>query len=149
MNTNQRETIREAVVRRLQTGQSLNALSIQLGVNISTLSKMRDGDQEGLVSEEMWLNIGAKLRVEFGWQTAETADYKRIWSVCANAQELGGNSAISDEPGTGKTHSLKQYASLNKNVYYVECEEHWSKKVFLRKLAQELGLDPEYKSRTN
>jgi DNA transposition AAA+ family ATPase len=75
-----------------------------------------------------------------GWQTAQISNYKKIWGVCKVAQSQSSAKIISFDSGFGKTYTLTEYAKNNENVFYMQCDRHFTKKVFLQKFAKSLGL---------
>lgn len=101
-------------------------------------------EKEQLVSEKMWNRIAAYLGIEREWVlVVEDKNYKRITNIAKRAQKNSYAKAIAGEPGLGKSATLKEYANNNPNTYYIQCAEFWTKKVFLNKLRQAMGLPNE------
>lgn len=74
-----------------------------------------------------------------GWNVAPTKNFKRVQNICAHAQSSHIARAICFSVGSGKTSALKNYASNNPNTYYIECEEHFTKKKFLQSVCLSMG----------
>lgn len=140
MNNSQKNEVVKALEQYVSVAGSQNKAAAKLDVNVSTISKVRKADPDNLISGDMWVRLAGLLNVDFGWVTAVTEDYKRIHNICMHAKDRGLSRLIVDEVGTGKTHSLKEFAKRNSNVYYIECDEYWTKKVFLKELMQAMGI---------
>lgn len=75
----------------------------------------------------------------------ESADYRNTIGVCSACQENAGLGIVVGRSGYGKTHALKQYATLNR-VFYVECNENMNCKDVVRKIEREIGMPKIYGS---
>jgi len=141
-----KEMIRNKVEEKISTLQiSANAASAQIGISAATMSNVLNNTwmlkPELAPSDEMWRKLALWAGVATDWNTAYTADFKRMTGICRHAQEMSISKAISFTPGTGKTYALKEYSNSNPSVYYIECEEYWNKKVFLQKLCSVMGIN--------
>lgn len=122
---------------------SQNKWATMAGVSTATVSNVLAGKWDGL-SPKMWNKLAAYVGLNTsGWNMAETADYMRIGTWLDVAQKNGITIAMAGEAGSGKTAAMRTYSSKTKDVYYLECSEHWTQKLFMQKLYQSLGLDPE------
>jgi len=149
-----REKVRAALIEKcgivFEPGAPLRATRISLGdaarminkrgLSTATLSNIANGKweqypiaEESMVYLAQWLGISR-------WQTAETYNFKKVLGVCHAAQAESTSIGIAYEAGTGKTYALREYANTRQSAYYVECEEYFTKSVFLQKLRQALGL---------
>lgn len=140
-NLNKTE-IQKAIERKISIVNSQNKVAKQLGISPAHLKSVREGDFRK-VSDTMLNKLAQQLNLNLfaHWQKAETRNFLRVQNICKHTQQQGLSRAISFAPGSGKTFALKDYAERTKNVFYVECEEYWSKKVFLRELRKVIGLD--------
>lgn len=112
------------------------------GISTATVSHMLQGKWVN-ISDRMWQRVASALRFETsGWQTAPTRNFELVQAWCHTAQQRGITIPISHDPGTGKTEALKHYAQHHKEVYYVQCAEHWTRKLFFQQLTRALGIDP-------
>jgi hypothetical protein len=139
------EQIKEAIVSKLQiklkeTNLSSNQASKILGISNATLSNMQSHKWDN-ISDNMWRIVQNWVGYSIGWNVVPTDSINALSNMCRQAQYDHSSVGISDEPGRGKTTALRWYANSNPNVYYVECEEYWSKKVFVQKILQSMGLD--------
>ena len=137
-----KETITQEVDRQIKIAGSQNQLARQLGISASHLINIRNGNFD-LVSETMVRKVVSQLKMNLfqGWQMADIRNYTRILNICHHAKENSISRAIAFAPGTGKTYTLKSFSVNLSNVYYVECEEYWTKKVFLSELRKVMGID--------
>lgn len=145
MNTENKNNITAALQKYMDDrGLSGNRLAKTIGnVSAATISqilnhKWQENDQ--LVSVEMWNHLGSFLGVNNNWNIVKTKNYKRVWNLTRDCQQQSISRAISAAPGLSKSVTLQAYASSNPNVYYIECKEHWNRKVFLNKIRQAMGL---------
>lgn len=154
MNTNletmtnlSKEALASEVQRQIKVAGSQNQLARQLGISPAHLMNIRDGKFD-LVSDQTVRKVASQLKMSLfnGWQVAEIRNWKRINNICYHCKENSISRAISFAPGTGKTYTLKSFSVNHPNVYYVECEEYWSKKVFLHELRKVMGLDNSHMS---
>lgn len=149
-----RERVRAALIEKcgivFSADKPLQATRISLGdaarminkrgLSTATLSNIANGKWEQYpVADESFVFLAQWLGIS-RWQTAETYNYKKVMGVCHAAQAESTAIGIAYEAGTGKTYALKDYANSRQNAYYVECEEYFTKSVFLQKLRQSLGL---------
>jgi hypothetical protein len=142
--SNKNESIRVALSATMASrGLSQSETARRLGVSASLVNNIVNGrdktDAKLKISEDLWRKIAAFCGVS-GWNTADTRDYKRITVLCGKCQRDSSSRAISFAPGSGKSYALKSYAGSHNNVYYIECDEYWSKKDFLRELRLQMGL---------
>jgi DNA transposition AAA+ family ATPase len=88
----------------------------------------------------MWNLAAAWAGYKNGWTPAETGAFNKAQNVCRVAQNERIAAALCDEPGMGKSYALKHYAEVNKSTVYIECEEFWNRIVFLKAVAEGLGI---------
>ncbi|GAB2586322.1 AAA family ATPase [Spirosoma areae] len=116
----------------------------KLGVNQTHLRyNMRDPDKWYLVSDEMWVKVAGKLNYNLndaGWSLVKTTNTSIVMEVLDRAQNEQLFMALSHDAGHGKTAGVRMYMMEKMGVFYVECEESWSHKRFVQKLAETLGL---------
>lgn len=120
-------------------GLSNNATAKLMQVSGATLSKIMNGKWESIT--DAWRKVANWVGGE-QWVDVPTGNGKRIHAMCSHAQALGITKAVSFRQGSGKSHNAKTYANSTPNVYYLEVEPHYTKKVFLQKLSIVMGLSP-------
>jgi DNA transposition AAA+ family ATPase len=141
MNTVQKQQIQGAILALKNIGKSQNAIATEAGVSSANISQILAGNWER-ISDELWRKVSANLRVQVsGWQTAEITNYKRVQGVCSFAKAQSTAKIIAFDAGFGKTYALTAFAAATAGVYYMQCERHYTKKVFLQKFGRVLGLN--------
>lgn len=142
--------LKQQIVTRLKehmqaTGLSGGKLSRRLkNISHPTLShilnnKWADGSYP--VSEEMWNVLANYLKIGNDWNVVtDIQNYKRVIRIAKDCQAMSISRAIAAAPGTGKSTALQAYAQTGINTYYVECKEHWNRKVFLNKIRQAMAM---------
>jgi DNA transposition AAA+ family ATPase len=148
MNTEQKNKIttrlaehsRELGLSQAQLSRRITDVSATT-INFILTNKWKE--QDGLISDDMWNRVANYLGEGNGWVTVDTRNLKAIKKMCRDCHTKSIARAIAGEPGRSKTEALKAYAGNNANVFYLECSEFWSKKMFLNKLRQAMGLQQE------
>jgi len=118
---------------------SANAAAKQIGMSGASLSKILNHKWDDL-SDGLWRLAMAWLGFKEDWVVAEIRNFKRLHNICKDAKTSSIAIAVSDRPGCGKTIALEQFSKKYENSFYIECEEHFTKAVFLRKLGKVMGL---------
>jgi len=143
MNQQQKTQITAEIVRlRDELGRSQAQIATQAGVSSANISQIIKGNWQS-ISDELWRKVATNLNLRFhqGWQTAEISNYKKVFGVCSFAQSKSVAKIIAFDAGFGKTYALTEYAKINKNVFYLQCDRYFTKKVFLQKFGKALGLN--------
>ncbi|MDM1033788.1 AAA family ATPase [Myroides odoratimimus] len=141
MDRLQKEKIVEQL-KLMSAKSSQNKLAVKAGISAGTLSQMINGKWD-YIKDEMWNKVRINLGITFGWQTAETTNYKQLKELLNSIQTRSISVCVSHDAGAGKTHTYKEYAKENQNVIYVECNNYWTKKIFVRELVRACGLEIE------
>ena len=118
--------------------------STRLGVNnVHARYNMTDPKKWVNVSDSMWVKVANKLGValsENPWQLVETTNSRQMHEYLYRAQNERLFMAISHQAGQGKSAGVIIYQLYHEAVFYVECEESWSHKQFVLKLAESLAI---------
>lgn len=112
------------------------------GVSPATLSAILNG-KLGIVSDEMLRSIReqvAPAAAACGWQIVETGAFQEIRAAMRDAQEYKKVRWIVGDAGCGKTTAAAAYASENREVFTVLCDEDMRKSDFVREIARRVGL---------
>jgi len=143
MNKIQKQQISEAIERQIEIGSSARKIANRANVSAATISQMRKGNWQK-ISQEMWRKVAHAVgHQESGWQLAETDDFRLLMDTLATVQQKGISMGVSHDAGSGKTAASKNYAANTKNVFYLECADYFTRNVFLKKLMQAMGMEPE------
>ncbi len=93
-----------------------------------------------MVSDQMFQRVATFLNLFEDWVLHKrAANFAKVQFMAHEAKTKSESYAISAPPGMCKTAASMDYASNNPNVYYVGCEAHFTKKVFLEKIAKAIG----------
>jgi Cdc6-like AAA superfamily ATPase len=142
MNENQKKEI------QLLTQQYVNSYDSQAKAAASikdtseaTIINILKGRWDG-ISPEMWRNVGKQVGYSDRKSTlVETLNFSTLLLYYSIAREHGETFALVARAGGGKSFTGKWYTNnmKGKNVYYIECAEHWNKKYFLLELLEAMG----------
>jgi DNA transposition AAA+ family ATPase len=136
---NKQQIVSQLNEKLKKTGLSQNKAAVMLDISGATLSNLLNGKWAN-ISSAVWEVVAKFVGYAQEWVLAPTANFEKVQKVCADAQNNSRSVAISHDAGMGKTASLKHYANNNANVIYVQCEEYFTKKGFLIKILQGLGV---------
>lgn len=142
MNDTTKKAVATLVEQAVKASGSQNKWAAKAKVSGATVSNLLNGKYE-LISGKMWQHLAAAVRYQGSeWQAAPTANYKALNGICTLAQQESLSVAVSHDAGSGKTFALQTYADTHRNVYYIQCAEYWTKKLFLANIYRALGKDP-------
>ncbi|WP_305156925.1 ATP-binding protein [uncultured Duncaniella sp.] len=143
MTQKERGAITEALRTYISKYPSRNKAAASLnGISPATLSAMLNGRHE-LISEEMWRNVASQVMTPAatgGWQTVETRAFREMIFAIKDAQESRKVRWITGDAGCGKTTTAGIYASENREVFTVLCDEDMRKGDFVREIARKVGF---------
>jgi len=107
---------------------------VNIIVNMTHMDK-----PELMPSEEMWRKFSTWTGVS-EWVIVQTRSYRRAINIAKHCKRDSISRAICHAVGSGKTAALKDYANSNKNVFYMECEEYFTRRTFLSTLCQTMAI---------
>ncbi len=122
-----------------------SAVARKCGVSESTVSQLRKGVYLG-DNDEILKKIGIALNYSFEegcWQIAEDiTNFRIVADTLTDAKQESMFMGISHRAGSGKTAAAEVFTNRNKRraVFMITARE-WSGKVFLTRLAGELGAE--------
>lgn len=110
----------------------------------ATVIQMLKGNWEA-ISEAKWRTVGKQI----GWsealedelQMVETLSFATFLTFYADARDYGNMYAIAAPCGYGKSYTSKWFKGNSRNVFHIQCQRHWSRKWFLRKILELAGKD--------
>lgn len=144
MNTETKQRVVEAM-RVARSNYDSNAkMAVSLEISSSVLSRIFNGEIEGLLTDAKWYGIARRLDVQLRdepvWITAQTPAYKFIYAQLAACQKNSLSGLMCDVADLGKTHTAKCFVKENKYAVYIDCSQVKSKQKLIRQIAKELGL---------
>ena len=152
----ERETIRAAVAE-LQEAETLSNRQVAraMGCSPSTLIQVLDGRYTG--DQDRWLRqarqwmIDRQQRRDTPQSTyVDTADGRRVLSVCQWAHRMPCIGRVVLPSGHGKTEALREYARRvgDRAIYMQAGEQIQAKTAFIQAMARGMGLQPRKHDRT-
>lgn len=122
-------------------GSQNKAANTMPGVSSATISQVLNNNWEK-INNQMWRKIGAYVGwAAKTWEAVQTRDYKKLNFLLEQSQDNSVVYAITGEAGTGKSFTLKSYASSHNHTYLLSCNEYWNRKYFLSELLTSMGRD--------
>ena len=138
MKDTQKSKIVEAMVSKIETlGISQANAAKMIGVSAATITNIKNGKWQNIT--DAWRKVQQWVGFD-EWQIVETANIKGMVRTFRHAQEQSITKALSYRQGSGKSCGATYYTSRTRNAFYLECEPHYTKKVFLQKLSKVMGL---------
>lgn len=120
------------------------AFARQWGINGSVFNRMKAGETEQILKDGKWLSLGRELGVtmsERRWNTAKTEVFKTIEEDVLFCKEYAKGRICVDDCGIGKTYTAQYLSRSLKNCFYVDASQAKTKQLFIRLIAQRIGLD--------
>ena len=143
MTQKERGAIVEALKTYISKYPSQNKAAASLnGISPATLSAMINGKHD-VISDEMWKNVASQIMTPAttgGWQTVETRAFREMIFAMRDAQEFRRVRWITGDAGCGKTTTAGVYASENREVFTILCDEDMRKGDFVREIARKVGF---------
>lgn len=144
MNTETKQRVVEAM-RTARTNYDSNAkMAVSLEISSSVLSRIFNGEIEGLLTDAKWFSIARRLDVQLRdepvWVTAKTPAYQFIYAQLQACQKNSLSGLLCDVADLGKTHTARCFVKENKYAVYIDCSQVKSKQKLIRQIAKELGL---------
>lgn len=144
MNQSEKLKIVEQInAQAAKSGWSAAKVANLAGVAKGTISAMVNNRWES-ISDELWQKVSKALDYNpKQWNVAPTKDFRKLTAIFKKAQKNSLAVGVSYHPGSGKSAAGKSYANETDFAFYLNCAEHFTKRLFLVKLAKAMGLDVE------
>lgn len=139
MTNEQKERI-VAELHKICKKDTQKKTAMRAGVSEGTISQMRNNNW-ALISSEMWRKVQVSLRIDFGWNTANTFNFKMLQLLLRNAKSESISVAVAHNAGAGKSHSYRYFERTTENVIYIECKTFWTRKCYMQNICIACGLD--------
>ena len=143
-NDYKQKVVQAMLDARKNFGGTATAFSKQFNIHESIFSRLKKGDIEGILKDAQWLNIGRLLNVsidERQWKFVKTDVVKMIEEEILFCQTYSKARILVDEPEIGKSFAARYFSRTLKNCFYLDCSQAKSKKLFISRLAQSIGVD--------
>ncbi len=130
--------------QRNNYGSSDKDFASKWKINNAVWSRLKGGETEGLLKEFQWLDLGRRLDVntkDTAWKFAETEVYKAIKADVIFCQKHHKSMFFTDENEIGKTVAVTHLSKILKNCFMVDCSQAKTKQLFVKALAQSIGVD--------
>lgn len=145
LTTDYKQQVRKELLgKRKLSNQSDKRFAISMGLNPSAYSRLNKGDIDRVISEEKWLELGRELDVILDkreWNIAQTQVYNQMNDLIKRAKDNSLSIMLVDRCGMGKSAAALAVSKQNPNVIYMDCSQSKKKILFVRNLAQKIGLD--------
>lgn len=141
------------------TGKSIASLAKEVNYSRTTVSRYLSGkydadpnDLEGKLTAYLAEQTGEAVELPPQGEVRKTMqkprffesrDAKAVLGVCQSCQEYIGLGIVVGRSGYGKTHTLKEYATLPR-VAYIECDDTMSSRDLVEAIEKALGLPSGY-----
>ncbi len=116
----------------------------QWGIKGSQFISLQHGKKRGVLTNSEWLTLGRNLNVDVSrrkWKIARTDVFDLIEEDVMFCQQHSKSRIFVDECAIGKSYSAKYLSKTLKNCFYVDASQAKTRSLFIRLLAQTLGLD--------
>jgi DNA transposition AAA+ family ATPase len=140
-NINKQEITNLILAEKNSLG-SFAAVANKCKISETALSQLMSGNYKAK-GDDIWLKIASALNYSpSDWVFVPTTNYQMISQVLRDAKTESMFMAISHKAGSGKTSSLDTFAASDNSgtIYKIQCRE-WSRREFLKQLAQTLGIN--------
>jgi DNA transposition AAA+ family ATPase len=143
------EEIKQEILKALEQKRSLfegsdSKFALSIGINSAQYSRLKNGDTERVVSNQVWVSLARQLDVKIGnameWLTALTPAFEYISTQLNLCKTMSASRLLCDAPDIGKTHTARHFAKNNKNVIYVDCSQVKTKNKLIKFIAKEFGV---------
>ncbi len=139
-----KQRILEAISKNASQFSSQNKQAIALGINSAQLSRIKNGELDGVLSDANWITLARRLNVspneKTEWKTAKTEVFSFVFAQLSICQAHSVSGMLCDLPDIGKTYTAKIYCSEHQNAVYIDCSQVKTKQKLIRKIAQEFGV---------
>ncbi len=106
--------------------------------------QLQHGRKRGVLTNEEWLNLAQELNTDISkreWKIARTDVFNMIEEDILFCQKHSKSRIFVDECAIGKTYTAKYLSKKLKNCFYVDASQAKTRTLFIRLLAQNLGLN--------
>jgi len=116
----------------------------QWDINGSVWSRLKNGETDGLLKDNQWLNIGRNLNIttnERVWKMAKTEVFTAIKSDVEFCQMHSKSMSLVDDCDIGKSFTGRYLSKTLNNCFYLDASQCKTRSLFIRTLAKVIGVD--------
>lgn len=147
MDKETRQRIIELLSERKEHYESNTRYAAVLGINTAQLSRLLNGDIEGILAERKWIDIANRYDVlTSSWVPARTQVYLYITTQLEDCHRNRRCALLCDEAGIGKSYTARYYCATHANAIYVDCSQAKTKRKLIRTIGRELGVTSDNKT---
>ncbi|MBD3748973.1 MAG: ATP-binding protein [Sphingobacteriales bacterium] len=139
-----KKVVSELLTQRQNYEGSDSAFAKIWGINAAVFSRLKAGEVDGILKDSHFLTIGRALNVDNvtrKWKAARTEVFTMIEEDIDFCQTYSKARIFVDECDIGKSFAAKYIARSRKNAFYLDASECKSRQLFIRTLAQKIGID--------
>jgi len=121
-----------------------SAFAKQYGIPGPVFSRLKNGERDGLIRDNQYLNIGRELNISINnrkWNIARTAVLNIIEEDVNFCQSYSKAMIFVDECDIGKSTAAKYLSRTLKNCFYIDASESKTRQLFIRSIAKRIGVD--------
>lgn len=146
ITTELRKKVAETVLQEAEKHPGSDRMfSRSIGISNSVLSRIRAGETDRILRDAEWIRLARMLNVEIGdrpsWKEAQTNTFKFINAQLKYCQSQSVSRIFCDVADMGKTFAARYYQRQHRNVVYIDCSQHKTKRQLIRALAQSFGTE--------
>ncbi len=139
-----KKIIVELQLRKDKYGGTVDGFCIQYGIDRAVLSRINNGKTHKLLSDSKWINIARLLDMnvnEKKWNIAQTDVFNHISEEIFFCKEHSKSMIFVDSNEIGKTTTGLFMAKTLDNCFYIDASQAKTKQLFVRLLANTIGLE--------
>lgn len=141
MNRETRQSIASLLFKNKDFYESNARYAAVLGINTAQLSRLLNGDTEGVLAERKWINIANRYDLlTSAWQPARTQVYIYITTQLEDCHKNKRCALLCDEAGIGKSYTARYYCLTHANAIYIDCSQSQTKRKLICAIGRELGV---------
>lgn len=145
LTTELKNKIASAIIADSKNYDTKAKHAISLDIHPSILTRIGNGETDGVLADPKWIGIARRLNVELKNTaeivTAKTDVFTFIYAQLKACQELSLSGQFCDITDIGKTTTAKAYVADNKNAIYIDCGQVKSRQKLIRAIAKEFGVN--------
>ena len=129
--------------KKQELGLTEATIGGKIGINAATINhilSLRYEKEPQLVSDRQFEKVAQWLGMNDEWVVNKNDfNFKKVQTLCDHARIKSDSYAISAPPGFSKTEAAKDY-SKRRDVFFISCQAHWTKKVFMQEVVRSMGI---------